>query len=122
MPARNDHNRKALEPMRKDLRTNGTPAEGALWKLISRRKLQGRKFRRQFSINNCILDFYCVEEKLCIELDGAPHFTDEGKQRDEKRDAFLRSRGITIIRIENKAVFERTSDVLALIQSHFNNG
>jgi very-short-patch-repair endonuclease len=83
--------------------------------------LEGRKFRRQFSVGNYILDFYCHEEKLAIELDGAHHFTEEGRQRDEKRDTFILSRGIRTLRIENEKVFKNTSQVLDYIKGHFTN-
>jgi very-short-patch-repair endonuclease len=58
-----DHNRNYLLPFRKKLRNNGTSAEAELWKHISSRKLAGRKFRRQHSVGNFILDFYCPSEK-----------------------------------------------------------
>ena len=61
------HNRKNLKQFRKDLRNNLTPAEATLWKAIQRSQLEGRKFRRQHSVGNYILDFYCPKEKLAIE-------------------------------------------------------
>ncbi len=113
------NNRKELYDVRKDLRNFSTAAEATLWKLIKGRQLQGRKFRRQFSVDSYVLDFYCPEEKLAVELDGAHHFTPEGLQHDEKRDAFLKRRGITVLRIENEKVFKNTGQVLDYIQSHF---
>lgn len=58
-------------------------------KLKQTRKNLGRKFRRQHSIGNYILDFYCPQEKLAIELDGAAHFTAVGQAADQVRDAFF---------------------------------
>ena len=55
---------------RRALRQNLTAAEATLWKYIKGRQLQGRKFRRQHPVGPYIVDFYCVEEKLAIELDG----------------------------------------------------
>ena len=63
------HNKKELENYRKRLRKNGTSAEAFLWKYLQKRRLGGRKFRRQHSILNFIVDFYCAEEDLVIELD-----------------------------------------------------
>ncbi len=67
------HNRKYLKENRKMLRSNLTPAEAELWKHLKSSQLYGRKFRRQHSIGNFILDFYCPSEKLAIELDGQIH-------------------------------------------------
>ncbi len=71
------NNRPELKVFRKALRNNSTAAEATLWKMIKGKKLKGRKFRRQFSVEKFILDFYCPSEKLAIELDGAGHFTPE---------------------------------------------
>ena len=81
------HNLKALENNRKQLRNNLTPAEAALWKMLQNSQLEGRKFRRQHSVGNYILDFYCPSERLCIELDGAYHFTEQGESYDQERIA-----------------------------------
>ena len=83
------HNRKELENLRKTLRKNLTPAEATLWSLIRGKQLDGRKFRRQHSVDKYVLDFYCASEKLAIELDGEPHFTDEGIKRDDKRTEYF---------------------------------
>ena len=63
------HNRSALKENRRTLRNNMTPAESALWKVLQKSQLDGRKFRRQHSVDGHILDFYCPSEKLAIELD-----------------------------------------------------
>ncbi len=113
------HNEKHLEKKRQFLRNNSTAAEAALWNLIKNRQLQGRKFRRQFSVGKYVLDFYCHEEKLCVELDGAGHFTEEGQIYDEERTVFLNEEGIRVIRIENKKAFDNTQQILDYIQSFF---
>ncbi len=69
----NIHNLKHLEERRKALRKSLTSAEATLWKYLQKSQLKGRKFRRQHSIKNFIVDFYCAKEKLIIELDGAYH-------------------------------------------------
>jgi very-short-patch-repair endonuclease len=68
-----DHNRPELKEVRKKLRNQATPAEAALWKLLSGKKCGGLKFRRQHSVGPYILDFYCPEAKLAIEVDGNAH-------------------------------------------------
>lgn len=72
-------------------------------------------------MGNYILDFYCPSEKLCIELDGASHFSIEGGEYDAARTAYLNSLGITVIRFENKLVFDRIEAVLEEIKSNFKN-
>jgi very-short-patch-repair endonuclease len=113
------NNLKRLEINRKNLRNHPTEAEQELWKYIRKRKLSGRKLRRQFSVLNYILDFYCFEEKLAIELDGQPHFNWEGRMIDAERDAFLCAQEITVLRFENRRVFEEMENVLAEIQKCF---
>jgi very-short-patch-repair endonuclease len=113
------HNKPILKPIRKKLRKNLTPAEATLWRHLQRSQLDGRKFRRQHSVGNYVLDFYCPEEKLCVELDGAGHFTNAGVEYDNARTAYLNSVGITVVRFENKLVFKSLESVLAEITSKF---
>jgi len=113
------HNRKRLKQFRKNLRNNLTPAEAKLWKVIQRSQLEGRKFRRQHSIGNFIVDFYCPQEKLAIELDGQGHFTVSGSESDCKRDQYLKNLNITVLRFENKKVFENIELVLEEIKMNF---
>ena len=67
------HDRNYLRKYRKSNRKSLTPAEAVLWNYLKRRKLDGRKFRRQHSIGNYIVDFYCANETLIVELDGLVH-------------------------------------------------
>lgn len=76
------HNRKVLKQKRKKLRNNLTPGEASLWKFLQKSQLEGRKFRRQHSVGNYILDFYCPGEKINIELDGEYHIPEKDKKRD----------------------------------------
>ncbi len=80
----------------------------------------GRKFRRQHSIGNFIMDFYCASEKLCIELDGSVHFCRIGMFRDNEKFQFLKSQGIKVIRFENKYVHDDINFVLSKIIDEFN--
>ena len=115
------NNLKYLKQNRRDLRNNLTPAEASLWKLLKSKQLEGRKFRRQYSVGNYILDFYCTSERLAIELDGAHHFTEEGMKYDEVRTAYLNSVAIRVIRFENKLVFDDPEYILKEIKSNFIN-
>jgi len=113
------NNRPQLKAYRKSLRNNGTPTEAYLWGFLKNKQLEGKKFRRQFSVGNYILDFYCPSEKLCVELDGAGHYTDKGYAYDQERTVFLNAQGIRVIRFENKTVFEHTENVLETIRLSF---
>src|SRR5574344_2977238 len=108
-------NNQSNEDSRKDLRKNGTSAEATLWKMLKARQIEGCKFRRQFSVGPFILDFYCPQKQLAIELDGAPHFAPGGYMSDEKRTQYLNRQGIEVLRFENKDIFEQTIMVRSAI-------
>ncbi|WP_190809864.1 endonuclease domain-containing protein [Flagellimonas sp. S3867] len=113
------HDDPNLRPYRKELRQNLTPAEAYLWKQLQNKKLEGRKFRRQHSIDRYIVDFYCASERLIIELDGEVHMNPTAEEKDLKRTKNLEGLGFTVIRFENKMVFENLRSVLQEIRSHF---
>lgn len=100
------HNKKTLKPIRKHLRNNSTSAEAVFWEMVKQKKAGGFKFRRQQSIDNFIVDFYCPELKLAIELDGEPHADLFSIAKDTERDDILAQHGITVFRYENRWVFE----------------
>lgn len=104
-----------LKDYRQDLRNNKTTAEAYLWSFLKGKQLNGLKFRRQHSVGNYILDFYCTSIKLAIELDGAHHYTQEGIEKDKVRDAYLNELGITVLHIENRYVFECVEEVLRYV-------
>ncbi len=114
------NNLKHLEVFRKQLRNHPTKAEQELWQYLRNKKLSGRRFRRQYSVANYILDFYCCEEKLAVELDGRLHYDNEGLMIDKERDAFLNAQGIRVLRFENRRVFEEIVEVLKEIRMCFN--
>ena len=113
------HNIKALKENRVLLRRSSTPAEKALWKMLQRSQLEGRKFRRQHSVDGYVLDFYCPAEKLAIEVDGAQHYTTIGLGNDQERTAFLNNLNIRVLRFENKEVFENINAVIESIKECF---
>ena len=106
MVNKNLFNRKELKPLRSSLRKRSTSAEATLWQMLKSKKLDGKKFRRQYSIGYYIADFCCPSEKLIIELDGDPHGDYQIIQKDEKRDKYLESLGFTVLRFENRFVFQ----------------
>jgi very-short-patch-repair endonuclease len=105
-------NRKGIKDFRKKLRNNATSAEAALWNLLKNKKLNGLKFRRQHSLGNYIVDFYCSSIKLIIELDGNPHGSYSQIEKDKTRDEFLINMGYKILRFENRFVFQDPDFVL----------
>jgi very-short-patch-repair endonuclease len=113
------HNVNQLKGYRQGLRNNPTQAEVILWQALRKGQLHNRKFRRQQSIENYIVDFYCPAEKLIIELDGSPHALASVGEADAKRDARLREMGFKVLRIENKYVLDNLPGILALITSYF---
>ena len=106
MKNNNLFNRKDLKSFRSFLRNKGTPAEAALWNILKSTQIDGRKFRRQYSIDSYIVDFCCPSEKLIIELDGDTHGEYYKIQKDENRDKYLESLGFTVLRFENRFVFQ----------------
>jgi len=92
-----------------------------LWKCLQNSKFEGRKFRRQHSIGQYIIDFYCPIEKLAIELKGSVHFNPINEQYDLLRNEYLQSLGIIVIRFENREIFEKIEIVLESIKSNFRN-
>ena len=73
------------------------------------------RFSRQKILGRYIADFYCAEAKLVIELDGSGHYTEEGKQYDEERTAFLEEYGLTVIRIPNTEIHKNFRGVCEYI-------
>jgi very-short-patch-repair endonuclease len=112
-------NRKSLKEKRKKLRNNPTQAEAFLWGYLKNSQFEGKKFRRQTSIKNYIVDFYCPEEKLVIELDGDFHFDEKVIKADEKRSKLLEKEGLKVIRFENQEVLLNLDTVLSEIRRHF---
>ncbi len=94
-------------------RNNQTDAEKLLWSHLRRKQIDGLKFRRQYPIANYILDFYCSEKKLAIELDGSQHMQNSGY--DEKRAQILQKHNIEIMRFWDNEVLQNIDGVLQVI-------
>lgn len=111
-------NRHKLKDRRKKLRNNPTQAEAFLWEYLKNSQLERRKFRRKSSIKSFIVDFYCPEEKLIIELDGDFHFDEKAIKDDELRTMKLEEEGLRVIRFENQEVLLNLNGVLSKVKSH----
>ncbi|HKS88374.1 MAG TPA: endonuclease domain-containing protein [Stellaceae bacterium] len=82
----------------RELRRRMTLPEVVLWQALRTGRLNGLRFRRQHPVGPYILDFYCPAANLAIEVDGFAHDTDAVARRDERRDAWLAKRGVTVLR------------------------
>ena len=91
----------SLKQIARELRRNQTDDEKALWRALRGRRFAGFKFRRQHTVGGHILDFYCADAKLAVELDGSQHGRPEGMHRDAEREKFLDEQGITTLRFWN---------------------
>ena len=105
-------NKKELKGLRQNLRNNMPPAERILWGKLKSSQLEKYKFRRQHSIDEFILDFYCPQAKLAIEVDGDSHY-DTGKPKyDAERSRKIESHRIKIIRFTNTEVYDSLNGVV----------
>lgn len=100
---------------RRELRKNSTEAERILWQKIRGRKLNGLKFYRQYSVGPYILDFFCSQIRLAIELDGEQH--KNVREYDEERDTLLKKADIKTLRFWNGEVLNNIENVLKRIYS-----
>jgi very-short-patch-repair endonuclease len=106
---------KGTAGLSKRLRRNQTDAERVLWFRLRDRRLDGWKFKRQVSIDRFVVDFYCAEAKLIVELDGGQH--DEQSARDADRTRVLEAMGYLVLRFWNHDVIRNTDGVLEEILS-----
>ena len=97
------------------MRKKATPAEVIAWELLRDRKFLGLKFRRQHQVGGYVVDFYCHEKHLVLEFDGPVHEESTRRPMDLKRDAYLNSLGMTVLRIKNERLLHETEAVLKQI-------
>ena len=121
MTKQRTNNLAEQKPLRRKLRRNSTPEEIALWSVLKGKQICDCQFRRQFSVGPYILDFYCPEAKLCVELDGLMHSAEENKKHDQTRDAYLSAHGIEVLRVDNKALWNCSDMVVATIEDKLKN-
>jgi len=111
------HNLKDFVDLRRRLRRNLTPAEAFLWRNLKNAQLEGKKFRRQHGTGPYIVDFYCPECRVIVELDGAGHQGILAGERDAVRTEYLQKLGIQVLRFENHVVFDSLEFVLQSIRA-----
>jgi very-short-patch-repair endonuclease len=106
---------KGLKELARGLRNNLTEAETALWLKLRKRQLNNCQFYRQRIVGNYIVDFYCPEWKLVIEIDGSQHYCEPGKAKDKMRDNHLSDLGLRVLRFSSREVMENLKGVLEVI-------
>ena len=104
-----------LKPLAKALRNNMTFAEVLLWNELKQKKMLGYDFDRQRPIDNFIVDFYCKDLMLAIEIDGISHDFEESIINDEKRQKVLEKLGVRFLRFDDREVRNDMPNVLQTI-------
>jgi very-short-patch-repair endonuclease len=110
-------NKSEAKDKRRALRKSMLRAEVMVWSKLRGKNVKGYKFRRQYSVGTYIIDFYCAELKLAIEIDGESHFIAGSEDHDRKRQEFIESTGIRFLRFTNTDVYERLDGVLDVIMA-----
>jgi len=107
-------NTSRQKPVRQTLRNNLTTPEQKLWAKIRNKQL-GVRFRRQYGIGRYVVDFYCPELALVIELDGNSHYEEGAQEYDQVRDTFMESLGLRVLRFTTLDVMNNIEGVLVAI-------
>ena len=119
MPSREQtFNKPQYKNRRSVLRHQATVPEQRFWQAVRGKQL-GVKFRRQHGIGHYIVDFYCPELKLVVELDGDSHFSDEAQQYDAVRDDYIQALGIRVLRFTNTDVMQNLEGVLQMVMQSY---
>jgi very-short-patch-repair endonuclease len=111
-------NKNNVRGKRRSLRKRMPPAEVALWQVLRNKQANGHKFRRQYSVDRYILDFYCPSVKLAIEIDGDSHFNEAAIQADKIRQNAIEDMGIKFLRFTNHDIQENLESVFKKILMH----
>ncbi len=114
-------NREDEKELRRGLRKTMPPAEVILWQRLRGQQL-GYKFRRQYSVGSYVIDFYCAQEKLAIELDGESHYVEGASERDNKRQDFIEEFHIRFLRFTNVDIYDNIEGVLQVIVETLTSG
>jgi len=104
------------------LRAEMTPSEKRLWECLRLRQLDDARFRRQHALETFILDFYCSEHRLILEVDGGIHRDPDVAAHDEERQHYLEQQGFRMLRFTNAEVWEGLPSVLQRIRQAIGRG
>jgi very-short-patch-repair endonuclease len=114
-------NPKKTKKTRQYLRNNMTKWEVILWNDLKGKKMFGFKIRRQYGIDNYIIDFYCPKLKLAIELDGDVHYYSDKMKSDLRKDQHIAEAGIKLIRLKNEDLAEDYESIVIYLEEMFKN-
>lgn len=106
-----------LKELARQLRNNMTPGESSLWKYVQGKQMMGYDFDRQRPIDEFIVDFYCKQLMLAIEIDGYSHDSEEAQKRDRQRQTRLESLGVRCLRFTESDAKYQVEGVLEVIQN-----
>jgi len=109
--------RRRMTLVARELRRRSTRGEEILWAALRNRQLEGRKFRRQQPVGPFVLDFYCSQERLAVEVDGGAHTAQ--RDLDAERQSLIESLGIRFVRVANEDVESELAAVLKRISEHW---
>lgn len=104
-------NRTKDRDKRRELRRTSPRAERLMWQQLRDRRLGGWKFRRQYGIAHYVADFYCVECRLVVELDGSSHEGEDAAEYDLNRQNYFQSLGFRVVRFQNEDIYNNISSV-----------
>ena len=110
-----------IKALAAELRRNMTYAEKVLWQQLRNRQIYNLKFRRQHPVDKFILDFYCHERRLAVEVDGGIHNQESQREWDENRTFELNEFGINVLRFTNEDVVDKTEFVIDSIKTFLNS-
>jgi very-short-patch-repair endonuclease len=109
------YNKTSEKDKRQSLRNNMPLAEQLVWARLKGKQIENCKFRRQYSVGSFVVDFYTVEIKLAIEIDGDSHFTDGAEVADRERQSSIEASGMRFLRFTNRQVYEELDAVIEAI-------
>ena len=106
-----------LKEFARSLRNNSTLGEIILWKSLKAGSIMNYTFNRQKPLGRYIVDFYCKQLSLVIEVDGAYHYEEEQRMKDEEREAVLKSLGLSFLRVHDEEIRKDLDLVIKRIES-----
>ena len=105
-------NKGSQTEKRRLLRNNATKAEEILWQRLKGKQVENHKFRRQVSITEYVVDFYCPKLKLAIEVDGVTHSSQDEIEYDNDRQTKIEALGIVFLRFRNEEIYKNLEEVV----------
>ena len=110
------YNKSSEKTKRRKLRQNQTNTEELVWRFLRNRQLSGYKFKRQYSADHFVIDFYCPELKLAVEIDGASHNEPNQQKKDISRQKYLESFNIKFVRIKDEELLGNSNKAFNKIE------